>query len=97
MTKINYLMKHYLHSSSTIAQHQRMMRHAVQEVGVAVMAATALHSIATGNLLPARVKTYFVDINPSTVTKLMDRGSSQVTPIVMDCEAFFHELEELTR
>ncbi|MEW6428198.1 MAG: TIGR00300 family protein [Thermodesulfobacteriota bacterium] len=75
---------------------KRRMREAVREVGVVVMAATALHSIATGNLLPARVRTYCVDINPTTVTKLMDRGSAQVTPVVMDCEAFFHELVELT-
>ena len=75
---------------------KRMMREGVRGVGVVVMVATALHSIATGNLLPARVKTYCVDINPSTVTKLMDRGSAQATPIVMDCEAFFHELAELT-
>ncbi len=76
---------------------KRLMREGVKDVGVAVMVATALHSIATGNLLPARVRTFCVDINPSTVTKLMDRGSAQATPIVMDCEAFFHELAELTR
>lgn len=75
---------------------KRLMREAVKEVGVAVMVATALHAIATGNLLPARVQTFCVDINPTTVTKLMDRGSAQVNPIVMDCEAFFHELAELT-
>jgi lysine-ketoglutarate reductase/saccharopine dehydrogenase-like protein (TIGR00300 family) len=76
---------------------KRLMREAVKEVGVAVLVATTLHAVATGNLLPARVKTYCVDINPTTVTKLLDRGSAQTTPIVMDCEAFFHELEELTR
>ncbi len=74
---------------------KRAMRQAVKGVGVAVMVATALHSIATGNLLPARVKTYCVDINPATVTKLLDRGSAQTIPLVMDCEAFFHELAEL--
>jgi len=39
--------------------------------------ATTLHSIAVGNLLPAWVKVACVDINPATVTKLMDRGSVQ--------------------
>ncbi|MBE9502845.1 MAG: hypothetical protein IME96_01575 [Proteobacteria bacterium] len=37
--------------------------------------APARDSIATGNLLKARVKTVCVDINSATVTKLMDRGS----------------------
>ena len=34
--------------------------------GFALMIATALHSIATGNLLPAWVKVVCVDINPAT-------------------------------
>ena len=38
------------------------------------MIATTLHSIAVGNLLPAWVKVVCVDINPSTVIKLNDRG-----------------------
>lgn len=75
---------------------KRRMREAVQGVAVAVLVATTLHSIAAGNLLPARVKTFCVDINPSTVTKLLDRGSAQTNPLIMDCEAFFHELAELT-
>ena len=33
-----------------------------------------LHSIATGNLLPASVEVVAVDINPAVVTKLADRG-----------------------
>ena len=74
--------------------HRRRRRQApdaggVKGVGVAVMVATALHSIATGNLLPARVKTYCVDINPSTVTKLMDRGSAQATPSSWTARPFF--------
>lgn len=75
-----------------ILQAKKMMRSRLAGVGVAVMAATALHAIATGNMLPARVRTFCVDINPGTVVKLMDRGSSQTVPIVMDCESFFHEL-----
>jgi len=47
-----------------------------------------LHSIATGNILPSRVKTICVDINPSTVTKLSDRGSAQVIGIVTDIGSF---------
>ena len=41
------------------------------------MVATMLHAIATGNILPASIPLVCVDINPSTVTKLSDRGSAQ--------------------
>ncbi|MGB4029838.1 MAG: TIGR00300 family protein, partial [bacterium] len=53
---------------------------------------TMLHSIATGNLLPARVRTVCVDINPAVVTKLVDRGSLQTVGIVSDVEWFLREL-----
>ena len=56
---------------------QDRMRQAIHGVGFALMIATALHSIATGNLLPAWVKVVCVDINPATVTKLGDRGTFQ--------------------
>ncbi len=74
---------------------KKIMRGKLEGVEVAVMVATALHSIATGNLLKASVRTFCIDINTETVTKLMDRGSHQTTPIVMDCESFFRELSEL--
>lgn len=74
---------------------KKRMRQMLGGVGTAVMAATALHSIATGNMLKASVRTYCVDINPEAVTKLMDRGSLQTTPLIMDCESFFYELSEL--
>ena len=47
-----------------------------------------LHSIATGNMLPANVKVIIVDINQPTVTKLMDRGTWQALGIVSDAGAF---------
>jgi hypothetical protein len=56
------------------------------------MVATTLHSVAVGNLLPATVKTICVDINPSVVTKLTDRGSFQALGIVTDVEPFLREL-----
>ena len=59
------------------AKSQRIMRKYAQEVDMVIMIATMLHSIATGNLLPSKVKSICVDINPSTVTKLSDRGSAQ--------------------
>ena len=56
--------------------------------------ATARHAIATGNLLPARVRTVVVDINPAVVTKLADRGSFQAAGLVTDAELFLRELLE---
>ena len=67
--------------TSTV-EAQKLMRKYAQEVDMVIMIATMLHSIATGNLLPSRVKSICVDINPSTVTKLSDRGSAQVVGIV---------------
>ncbi len=68
------------------------MRALVDGVDVAVMLASTLHAIATGNLLPAGVETYCVDINPAVVTKLADRGSHQALGIVTDAGLFVLEL-----
>jgi len=74
----------------TLAQ-QAMRRHLVG-VELAVMVATTLHSVATGNLLPARVRTVCVDMNPSSVTKLSDRGTWQSLSLVTDVGYFLREL-----
>lgn len=79
--------------SDTI-EAQRQMRAALDGVQMAVMVATMLHSIATGNLLPAHVKVVVVDINPATVTKLADRGTFQAVGMVTDAELFLRELVE---
>ena len=71
---------------------QKAMRQGTKGVEIALMLSTMLHSIATGNLLPARVKTICIDINPATVTKLADRGSHQSIGIVSDVEWFLKEL-----
>jgi lysine-ketoglutarate reductase/saccharopine dehydrogenase-like protein (TIGR00300 family) len=71
---------------------QQKMREMIHGVGFCLMIATALHSIATGNLLPAWVKVACVDINPATVTKLTDRGSIQTVGIVTDAEPFLRAL-----
>jgi lysine-ketoglutarate reductase/saccharopine dehydrogenase-like protein (TIGR00300 family) len=73
-------------------QAQSRMRAAVRDVGFALLIATALHSIATGNLLPAWVKVVCVDINPATVTKLSDRGTFQTIGMVTDVEPFLRSL-----
>jgi lysine-ketoglutarate reductase/saccharopine dehydrogenase-like protein (TIGR00300 family) len=71
---------------------QDRMRQAIRGVGFALLIATALHSIATGNLLPASVKVVSVDINPATVTKLADRGTFQTVGLVTDVEPFLRSL-----
>lgn len=68
------------------------MREQVAGVGVAIMLASTLHAIATGNLLPAGVETFCVDINQAVVTKLADRGSHQAMGIVTDVGLFVSEL-----
>jgi lysine-ketoglutarate reductase/saccharopine dehydrogenase-like protein (TIGR00300 family) len=75
-----------------VVQAQLVMAEKIQGAGFALMVATMLHSIATGNLLPATCRIACVDINPSVVTKLADRGSFQAVGIVTDVEPFFHEL-----
>jgi lysine-ketoglutarate reductase/saccharopine dehydrogenase-like protein (TIGR00300 family) len=71
---------------------QGEMRKRIPEVGFALMVATLLHSIATGNMLPAHVPLVCVDINPASVTKLVDRGSVQSVGIVTDIGLFMREL-----
>ena len=71
---------------------QQAMRRGIAGVSFCLMVATTLHSIAVGNLLPAWVKVVCVDINPSTVIKLADRGSFQTVGLVTDVEPFFRAL-----
>lgn len=68
------------------------MRDLREGVGFCLMVATMLHSVATGNILPASVRCACVDINPATVTKLADRGTSQSVGIVTDVEPFLRAL-----
>jgi lysine-ketoglutarate reductase/saccharopine dehydrogenase-like protein (TIGR00300 family) len=71
---------------------QRAMRALIPDVGLALLVASTLHSVATGNLLPATVPTVCVDVNPSVPTKLADRGSFQAVGLVMDASSFLTEL-----
>jgi len=74
-------------------QAQAERRRLSRGVGLAIMVASTLHSVATGNLLPAYVRTVAVDINPAVATKLSDRGSFQTLGIVTDSESFLRELD----
>lgn len=71
---------------------QRQMRQKIKGVTFCLMIATTLHSIAVGNLLPAWVEVVCVDINPSTVIKLNDRGSFQTVGLVTDVAPFMRQL-----
>lgn len=75
-----------------VIEGQRAMRAQLPGVGFAIMVATMLHSIATGNLLPATVPLVSVDINPATVTKLADRGSAQAIGVITDIGLFCEQL-----
>jgi hypothetical protein len=81
-----------------VLEAQRAMRTYCQQAGACIMLSTMLHSIATGNMLPADVTTICVDINPAVVTKLADRGSFQTVGIVTDVGLFLEMLaDELER
>ncbi len=79
---------------SDMQEAQKQMRAALPGVEMTVMVASMLHAIATGNVLPATVRTVVVDINPSVVTKLADRGSFQAAGLITDAELFLRELAE---
>jgi lysine-ketoglutarate reductase/saccharopine dehydrogenase-like protein (TIGR00300 family) len=75
-----------------VIEAQRAMRPYCGDAGACLMLSTMLHSIATGNMLPASVQTVCVDINPAVVTKLADRGSWQTIGIVTDVGLFLEQL-----
>jgi lysine-ketoglutarate reductase/saccharopine dehydrogenase-like protein (TIGR00300 family) len=77
---------------SDVVQAADAMRNQLDGVRVALMLASTLHAIATGNLLPAWVETYCVDINQAVVTKLADRGSHQALGLVTDIGLFVRDL-----
>ncbi len=77
---------------------QKAYGEALRGAGLCLMLATALHSIAVGNLLPARVRTVCVDMMESLPVKLSNRGSMQAIGLVTDVGFFLERLEaELKR
>jgi len=73
-------------TDTTVAQ--KKYKEVLKGAKMVIMVSTMLHSIATGNMIPANVKVVVVDINQPTVTKLMDRGTWQALGIVTDVGAF---------
>ena len=82
-----------------VMEAKKRMKEALRGIDMVIMLATMLHSIAVGNLLPSYVKTICVDINPATVTKLMDRGTHQAIGVVTDVGLFlpllYQKIKEL--
>lgn len=77
--------------TDVVAAADAMRAHA-RDASVAIIVATTLHGIATGNMLPAEVATFCVDSSADTVIKLVDRGTRQAVGIVTDCAYFLSEL-----
>jgi lysine-ketoglutarate reductase/saccharopine dehydrogenase-like protein (TIGR00300 family) len=71
---------------------QAAMRAAIPGIGLALLVASTLHAVATGNLLPATIPSVCVDVNPAVPTKLADRGSFQAVGLVMDAASFLRDL-----
>lgn len=72
---------------------QRAYLDALKGAGMCLMLATALHSIAVGNLLPAKVRTVAVDMTEALPTKLGNRGTMQAIGLVTDVGYFLERLE----
>ncbi len=87
--------------TDTIASQDAMRRHTVRAT-MAILVATALHAIATGNMLPAFVTeedgslrelaTICVDSSEFVVSKLKDRGTHQAFGVVTNAQDFMHIL-----
>jgi lysine-ketoglutarate reductase/saccharopine dehydrogenase-like protein (TIGR00300 family) len=77
--------------TDTVAAQKAYVR-ALEGAGVCLMLATALHSIAVGNLLPARVRTVCVDMTESVPVKLSNRGTMQAIGLVTDVGFFLERL-----
>ena len=73
---------------------QDAIREQAQEADLVLMLSTLLHSVAVGNCLPSTTKTVCVDINPATVTQLLDRGSAQAIGMVTDIGTFIPMLRD---
>jgi len=73
---------------------QAAIREQAREADLVVMLATMLHSVAVGNCLPSTTPVVCVDIDPATVTQLLDRGSAQAAGMVTDVGMFLPRLAD---
>jgi len=83
-----------------LLQAQQEYAQLLEGADMILMLSTMLHSIGVGNMTPAGVKMVCVDINPSVVTKLSDRGSVESVGVVTDVGLFLsllvQQLDKLT-
>jgi lysine-ketoglutarate reductase/saccharopine dehydrogenase-like protein (TIGR00300 family) len=87
--------------TDNIAGQDAMKKHTTKAT-MAILVATALHAIATGNMLPAFVTnddgtlrelpTICVDSSEFVVSKLKDRGTHQAFGVVTNAQDFMHIL-----
>ena len=84
-----------------VIEAQDRYREILTNTKMVLMLSTMLHSIAVGNMIPARVKVVAVDISQAVVTKLLDRGTTQAIGVVSDIGAFLpmvlNQLEQLSK
>jgi lysine-ketoglutarate reductase/saccharopine dehydrogenase-like protein (TIGR00300 family) len=73
---------------------QNAIREQAHEADMVLMLSTLLHSVAVGNCLPSTTRVVCVDIDPATVTQLLDRGSAQAVGMVTDIGTFVPVLAE---
>ena len=71
-----------------VVESQKKYQTILANADLVIMLSTMLHSIAVGNMLPSTVKVVAIDINPSSVTKLLDRGTGQAIGVVSDVGTF---------
>lgn len=76
-----------------VREAQQAYVDALEGTGMCLMLASALHAIAVGNLLPARVRTVCVDMTESVPVKLGNRGSLQAIGLVTDVGYFLDRLD----
>ena len=87
--------------TDAVAAQDAMRSHAIKAT-MAILVATALHAIATGNMLPAFISdadgtmreltTICVDSSEFVVSKLKDRGTHQAFGVVTNAQDFMHIL-----
>jgi lysine-ketoglutarate reductase/saccharopine dehydrogenase-like protein (TIGR00300 family) len=73
---------------------QTAIREQAHEADLVIMLSSLLHSVAVGNCLPSTTRVICVDIDPSTVTQLLDRGSAQAVGMVTDVGTFLPMLAD---
>jgi lysine-ketoglutarate reductase/saccharopine dehydrogenase-like protein (TIGR00300 family) len=77
-----------------MVEAQQKYKEQLKGITMVVMLASTLHAIAVGNMLPSTIKLVCLDINPASVTKLLDRGSTQAVGVVSDIGTFLPLLAE---